>query len=352
MSLPIKYLLTQAIQQTPSADNSQPWHITWTDSILSLSYDTARVADKTFPSNSPAILLSIGAAIENLYQVACQLNIDINIDTSLYIECENPTYFRAHFKQSDLDKPITVDSIPVFERHTNRLAYTSTPIAEDILAVLKNLTLGSASLRIISDKKEIKILGKLVQKASEIRFKTQEINEWLAKSLRFGNDAEKTKDGLDVATLDLPPGGSLFLRLIGNWKRMQLLNLLGTYLTMSLIDSAPVKKAPALIAITAPSNAQGIMEAGQLMEKVWIDLNSKGIAAHPYYVICDQLHRRKSGVIPKGLEKKADMIYAETQQLFQFEEGKELQMLLRIGHPKKTAKRSQRLDFNKFCSGL
>ncbi len=343
MIVSLKHYLTCAIQQTPSADNSQPWHIHWSNNSLSLCYDAERVAEQTFPANSPATLLAIGAAIENLRQAAAQLKLEIQIDTSTYTETTSPSYFIAHFNQADLSQTVATPPSAIFDRHTNRLAYSNKPLTDDTIALLKKLTLGNAKVICFTDKQKIRQLAKLVRKASEIRFKTREINEWLGRSLRFGTEAERRKDGLDVATLDLPLGGSLFLRLISDWNRMSVLNLFGAYLTMSIIDSAPVKKAPALLAITAPSTVEGIMQAGQLMEKLWIELNSKGIAVHPYYVICDQLHRRKARTIPKGLEKKADKIFADTQALFQFNDGDALQMLLRIGYPEKVAKRSQRL---------
>ncbi len=352
MSSSLKQLVNQAIQNSPSADNSQPWHVSWDKNSLSLSYDTPRVGEQTFPADSPAILLAIGAVIENIKQITLAVNTELDITLAPNFSLNNPHYFIASFQNQALEKEYEINNLAVFNRHTNRLGYSSERLTDDIIDMLKNLTLGHAKVKCFSETQDITQLAFLVRKASEIRFKTKEINEWLGRSLRFGKQAEERKDGLDIATLDLPPGGGLFLRLISNWNRMRIFNLFGAYLTMSFIDSAPVKKAPALIAITAPSSTQGIIDAGQLMEKLWISLNEQGIAVHPYYVICDQLHRRKAGIIPKGLEQKADKIYAKTNALFQFDEGDELQMLLRVGHPKKTVKRSQRLDLDKICSNL
>ncbi|NOQ77105.1 MAG: hypothetical protein GQ475_04840 [Methylococcaceae bacterium] len=352
MSESLKTLITKAIQHSPSADNSQPWQINWKDNSLFLNYDTDRVANKTFPADSPAIILAMGAALENIKQITNTLNIAIEIDLCQKIDLASPCYFKVHFGQTNVDKEIETVPFSVFNRHTNRFSYSSKPLSTEILHALKNMSLNHVRVHVITDKADIKRMTHLVRMASEIRFKTKEVNEWLGKSLRFGNDADKTKDGLDVATLDLPPGGSLFLRLICNWKRMQFLNLFGTYITMSFIDSAPVKKAPALIAITAPSSIKSTLEAGQLMEKVWIELNKQGIAVHPYYVICDQLNRRKLNIIPKGLEKKADKIASDVQDFFQFKEDETLQMLFRVGIPEKKALRSQRLPFSDISTEL
>lgn len=146
-------------------------------------------------------------------------------------------------------------------------------------------------------------MASLVKDASQIRFQTQEIHEWLGRSLRFGKQAMQTRDGLDVATLDLPPGGSLFMRFISDWRRMKAMNFLGTHKFMSWVDSMPVKSAPAIIAIIGQAGFRETLSAGQLMQSIWIDLNEQGIAVHPYYVVPDQMNRLKDGVVPKDLQQ-------------------------------------------------
>jgi hypothetical protein len=121
---------------------------------------------------------------------------------------------------------------------------------------------------------------------------------------------------------------------------------------MSFTDSHPVGKAPAIVAIISPSGFQDVLAAGQLMNRIWIDLNAKGVAVHPYYVVADQLHRCQEEVIPEGLEKQADLVFEATNQLFQFNDGEALQMLFRVGYPKKEAVRSKRISIEKVCSGI
>lgn len=344
----IKSLLSQAAQQAPSADNSQPWLLYWQGNTLSIRYDSERVGKKTFPENSPATLLSIGAVIENLNQAAKAHRVKISWNIAEQIDKNNPVYCHCHISTTD-DVKIFDNLLPLYERNTNRLPYLSTPLPIQQLEVLKKLTLGTIRVKVFQSHEEIGRTAQLVRFASEIRFRTHEINEWLGKSLRFGKQAKSCGDGLDVATLDLPPGGTLFLKLISNWQRMKWLNLLGAYKFMSFIDSLPVKKAPALVAIIGPKGFHEYLSAGQLMQRIWIDLNAQGIAVHPYYVIADQINRFQGGKIPRNLIKQATQTNEEAIQLFELNEGETLHMLFRIGYPKKKAKRSKRLPLEVIC---
>lgn len=348
----IKTLLTQAIQQAPSADNSQPWRIDWHENTLTISYDTARVSNNTFAADNPATLLSIGAAIENLLQAAYAYKIPTDCQITKQFNPLNPVYCICHITapQDPLEEPVL--PLPLHQRHTNRCAYSTQHLAPLSIDSLESQTLNGMRIKVIEQHKKIMEVSKLVRLASEIRFRTQEINEWLGKSFRFGRQAELTNDGLDVETLNLPLGGSLFLRFISNWKRMKLLNLLGAYKFMSFIDSSPIKQAPALVAIIGPSGFHESLSAGQLMQRTWISLNAQGIAVHPYYVISDQINRYQAGTVPKKLENQASQVLNSARNILDLPEKETLHMLFRIGYPKKTAKRSRRLALQKICPGI
>jgi hypothetical protein len=119
---------------------------------------------------------------------------------------------------------------------------------------------------------------------------------------------------------------------------------------MSLIDSYPIRKAPAIFAVISSPEYGSIIDAGRLMERLWINLNANGLAVHPYYVVADQLNRRDNGTVPSELKAASDSIFSEVNQFFDFEKNENLQMLFRVGYPKKTAIRSRRLPIEQIIS--
>jgi len=347
MTLISDYLI-QAVRLAPSADNSQPWRVEFSGNTLKVFYATERVRDKTFSPENPATLLSMGAALENIQQAAEMIGVKIKINIPRTLDSMIPCYFEIVIENGDQNLNIAnIEAHPLHQRYTNRFPFLTKPLPIALRQVLKNLTLNDARTVVFDTQPEIKDISELVRKASEIRFRTRETNEWLSKSLKFsGNKLE----GLDVKTLDLPPGGAYFLRLIGNWQVMKVLNLLGTYKSMSFIDSYPLRKAPAIIAIISPLDFQNVMDAGRLMEQIWVKLNENGLAVHPYYVVSDQLNRRITGNVPADLEKPSKSVFESAKNLIQLKENESLQMLFRVGYPKKKVVRSKRLQINEICS--
>lgn len=338
-------LLVQSGLQAPSADNSQPWCFKWDGNSLSVIYDIARVQGQTFPANSPATLLSLGATIENI----TELSRYYEIEADLFCPIENLSTTCSGAKISfqsvnSLKSTMPPIAHPTSERHTNRFAYHKTAIPQPAIDHTAILTENSARLVIIDQKPAIHEIALLIKIASEIRFQTQEVHEWLGKCLRFTKEDVKKADGLDVRTLDLPPGGSIFLKFISNWKRMKLLNRIGAYKLLAQIDSAPIKAAPAIVAIIAPGTPQGAVDAGRLLCRSWAYLNTQGIAVHPYYVVADQLTRLKDKAVPEKLIGQAQDINQQCTKALSLKEGETLHMFLRVGYPKrKNPTRSLRL---------
>lgn len=330
--------------QAPSADNSQPWHFIWDGSLLSIKYDTPRVEGKTFPANNPATLLSLGAAIENIYLISN--SYEIKCCHSVTFEDLSSTHAKAiiDFQSTpQLALPDPLNNHPVVNRHTNRFAYHSKTLPKLAVNHLEKLTRGSARLLLIDNKASVHKAGKLVELASNIRFQTKEVHEWLGKSLRFTKDDVKKADGLDVRTLDLPPGGSAFLKFISSWNRMKVLNQIGAYRLLAKIDAAPIKAAPAILAVIAPATPQGAIDAGMLMCNAWTYLNNEDIAIHPYYVVADQLTRLRENTVPEQLINSARDIEQQCQAALDLKEDETLHMFLRAGYPKKVPPRSLRL---------
>lgn len=326
--------------QAASADNSQPWMFSCDADCFVISYDTQRVQNNTFPPLNPATLLAVGGCVENIEAYARSINLAIRCD---YVLAEQKGRFEfVHF--SLIEGAVNADSKPApnFCRHSNRHKFHSTPVSQTILKIILGLNRSSARVRVFTLPEDLAAIRKTVRDASEIRFQTQEVHEWLGKSLRF--DPQKDAyDGLDVRTLALPPGGGQLLRLISDWKRMALLNKIGLYKALSAIDSVPVGEGPALIAIVGGTGAAEVIESGKLLNAVWTELNRQGLAVHPYYVVPDLLYRLREGQIPSNLLVQAESVKAASNKLLSLANGETLHMLLRTGHPTKRHIQSQRL---------
>lgn len=329
--------------QAASADNSQPWIFSWDADVFVIAYDGPRVNDNTFPPLNPATLLAIGGCLENIETYAKASNLSLS--------CTYPLAERdGRFEFVRITLRPTVDTtestpVPNFCRHTNRHPYYSTPISLAVLKRIASWNRGSARIQTLTQPADLAALRKAVHRASEVRFQTREVHEWLGKSLRFDHQ-RNAHDGLDVRTLALPPGGVQLLKLISDWDRMALLNKVGFYKVLSAVDSAPVGKGPALVAIVGGTEAMDVMDSGRLLNAVWTELNRQGLAVHPYYVIPDLLYRLREGLVPPALQPQAAAVKAETAHQLSLGPEETLHMLLRVGHPTRRCIPSQRLPMD------
>ncbi len=325
--------------QAPTADNHQPLKYRYQDGSLLCFYDEARVAGRTFSKTDPATLLAVGAAYENLLQAAKALSISVE---PVSVLSNDGSFFSVKIIENSPYREADLSSHPIFLRHTNRNPFVKN---SDIRAELDQLSFEGfdhPKPKVITQEEKIRDISKAIEKASRIRFETQEVHEWLGQSIRYGRTAQEKLDGLDINTLCLPPGGALFMKFISDWKRMDFLNKLGMSSMMAKIDAQPVAQASALIAITGENSEKGAMSAGGALTNVWGELNSRQLAVQPYYVLSDLEQRINTGGVPQKHIESARDICASTKKILGIREER-LYMIFRVGRAKKDAVRSLRL---------
>lgn len=339
--------LTRCVTAAPSADNSQPWVMELAGvHAAKICYAKERVAGHTFGPLAPATLLSIGAVQENIRQTADAQGS--SVDIRRWPDLDSDAYFKVVWGSDSVWRNGPAQS--VLARHTNRFPYQKTPVPRELLTEIGQFTEGDARVVSVTDHSRDTVAG-LIRRASQVRFQTREVHEWLGQSLRFTPTEVAQGDGLDVATLALPPGGAALLRFLTPWSRMRMLNRVGGYRLMAAIEAVPISAGPSLVAIVSPSSKDHWLDAGMLMERVWIALNQAGLAVHPYYVVPDQLHRLREGQVPAPLREQVNGLAEQCKPLFGLVADEQLQMLLRVGYPTREAPRSRRLPETALLAG-
>jgi hypothetical protein len=240
--------------------------------------------------------------------------------------------------------PVDDLQLALSRRHTNRGPYETTPLDAELRDRVAVATEGTARALVVSSPEGKRQLTKLLRDASSVRFRTEEIHRWLGASLRFTPTEVARGDGLDLATLLLPPGAASLLRFSLDWRRMVLLNRFGAYKLFAALEAAMLSKCAALVAIIGsvrdPADA---LAAGRLLERLWIALNDAGLAVHPYFVLSDQLHRLRAGRVGQEFRASIAAVARDVALLIGSTE-ETIFMLFRVGHPKiENPARSRRL---------
>jgi len=338
--------LAQAGHQAPSADNSQPWRFHWNPEVMTLR--VSRV-DEGLGANHPAVLMALGAVLENIVQAALAAGID---PTSWqFIAPSEGQLDVLCIPQPPSDFP-TNQNLPssITQRYTNRNAYFKTPLPDDVIKEITSLSEGDVKTVVIQDRSSIDQIVNVVSLASEARFQTEEIHRWFAQSLRFTEQEVAVGDGLDVATLCLPPGGKLLLNVTKNWSTMNFLNRVGGHKLFAKVEGSGLRNCGAIVAFaSSAATKEAWLAAGRLLQRVWLLLASRDFAAQPYFVLSDQLHRLTTNQVPADLRDQVEKIEKQVKTLPAIEQ-QTLFMLLRIGRAKAKAVRSRRFSLDAVTS--
>lgn len=330
----------------PSADNAQPWRLTWNGEALAIGYVERHASSKVFTAHSHATLLGVGAVAENL-------------DTALRANGVAGQWQWASGDQqpygsvalAHVPATFTVPEGPL-ARHTNRLPFRRDPLPAELVTRLGACREGGNRVVLLSDALRKARLVRMVRLCSEARFCNRELHQWLFDSLRRTPAEVARGDGLDLNSLGLPPGGKSMLRFIADWGRMRSLNRLGAYKLLARSEVGLIGAAPALLCLTGPADSASVIAAGRLLTRAWTTLNIEGIAVQPYYVVTDQLTRLHDGTLASGFSEQIAAVERDMHSLLGLPQGEVLHMILRLGYPKAMPVRSRRLELGRVFSSI
>lgn len=283
MSLDYRKLVEAAIL-APTPDNNQPWRFAVRDDRLLVFLDAAR----TLPSdvNGMFDLVGLGAAVENACIAARQVGFEPKVELA---DCpaeslKDPSQPAALISFVPGAQPDPLYTYLV-DRCTCRKLYSTKPPPDDALRELSKAVESFSWVRVdwVTDRRRIKELASLLAASDLIRFQYEPFHNELFRQLRFTEEeAEQTRDGLDVRTLDLPPGIAWLLRTLKPWKRMHRLHQLGfgRFLTMPSRLAVQRSGGVGLLSVDCATVAR-FLQGGMAMQRLWLTATSLKLALQP-----------------------------------------------------------------------
>jgi hypothetical protein len=285
--------LIEAAILAPTPDNNQPWRFAVRDGRLLLFLDPAR----TLPSdvNSMFDLVGLGAAIENACIAARQAGYEPRVDFGAGVS-PGQTAGTAAPQLSDPSRPVaSIEFAPggqpdplypyLATRCTRRRLYSTKPVSAEALAQLSDAAQQWGAVRVdwVTDRAQISEMARLLAASDLIRFQYEPFHNELFRQLRFtAQEAEETRDGLDVRTLDLPPGAGWFLHKLKPWNRMRKVHQLGLGRLLTVPSALAVKRSGAvgLLSVDQPK-PEPFLQGGMALERLWLTATSLNLALQP-----------------------------------------------------------------------
>jgi len=346
-------LLTAGIM-APSADNMQPWKFRIGDDSLELFLDQEQMGHFFDPAQV-ATAIGCGALIENIDHYARHMGLQMRVD--LQGEGEPKPVATMSFSPMK-ERPHEHDlSTEVYSRCTDRGLYDRRKTLgagvktalQDSVNQTENFT-----LTFYDNPEQRKKIIKTVYGADTTRFSHEKVHEDFYHVLRFGEDADRTREGLAQSTLGIEFFFIPALKALRSWKVTRFLNKsVGLHHMMALRGVwLPMVYSSSLVSITLNGPADYLL-SGRVMERFWLQATAAGLSVQPLGAFPLFLARVKI----LGGEGFSDAEIAKLNNLEQlfasatpgYQVGRDqLVMLFRLGFAKRPPNRSLRRPVDSF----
>ncbi|GIV32599.1 MAG: hypothetical protein KatS3mg031_0134 [Chitinophagales bacterium] len=334
--------LVEAAIRAPSGGNNQPWKWVYEGRNLYLLLDRNR-ATAFLDFEQAGSYLSLGAATENLVLQAHRFGLEVSVET--FPDAQNPLLAAVfRFFHGAPPAGITVESHQhdgladaIGIRLTNRLIRERKNIEAIRLFELQHIgqTVTGAEVKLITGAEAMKQVGELISRTDRIMLTHREGHKGFVSEIRWTEEeAQRTRDGVDLATVDLTPGEIAGLKIARNWSVVKTLNNWGGGSVFEKLSRKGVAAASALGLITMPgTDSLHYFLAGRALERLWLYANLHQIALQPMTALPFMLLRLVRGNgqgLSEGNIKDLHRIRLRLHQLFDVGENRNPAFLFRL----------------------
>ena len=278
--------LVNAACAAPSTGNDQPWKWLYQNGTLYLFHDEYR-SFSFGDYRKIASYISFGAAYENLNIHALKQGLEPyykfvgSPDKKLVVAIRFKSIENKQLAQllESLDKAI-------LKRLTNRTPAPKANIQPEVYQQLVSFaeSVPGAKFQIFTDEKILGGLAEIIGFCDRVRLLNREGHyDFVHREMRWtSEEAEKSRDGIDIKTLGLSNSQMAALGVIKNEQVISTINDLGGGKALDMLAKRTVSSASALCLITLPKfELKSFFEGGRSMERMWLAATNFGLAIHP-----------------------------------------------------------------------
>ncbi len=279
--------LVGAATLAPSGGNCQPWRWAWNGSRLRGVHDLER-SRSFLDYQHRATYLAFGAAIENLALAAGEMSL--HAEVTVFPEIADPSVicdvsFSPARTDGSVRDPLAAGHAAVIrQRFTNRRLGRRVPLPrEDAAALVAVAESSGARLELLAEAEPLGWIAELLGRADRLRLLSRLMHHEMMHELRWTRaDAERTRDGLDVATLELSATDLAGMRIASSWPALELVAKLGGGRALEKPSKKAVAAASAVGLLTVPgARPEDFIRGGRALERVWLEANARGFAFQP-----------------------------------------------------------------------
>lgn len=275
----IKKILDVSVN-APSGSNSQPWSFKINGNKLYV-YAHPEKDHPILNFHNRGTWIAHGALIENIIIVSrahgYRTKITIFPDHNL-----NNLTAQIEFEKSEVINEPLYPAVSL--RATNRKFYDQTPLTQNQKQeFLKTIAeIGErVTFKLIEEPDQLKVLGRAVSVNEIVMFENKKLHHLFVKELVWNEkELSKRADGLYVKTMELKPPQEKALRLFKFWPVMSLLNKVGVARAVAKDNAKNYASCAAMGLITVDNKDGAFINAGRLIERLWLKATTMGLSFH------------------------------------------------------------------------
>ena len=279
----LDFIISAGIR-APSGDNAQPWKFEKSDQSIRLFLDT-KADDSFFNFRQTASIISCGAVLENMEVAASALALES--ETKYGSGDKGGAIAELILKPGTPERTLPVESI--WNRRTNRTMYEQNPIPADLLELIQKSAaqFPSVLLHVVTDKKKLEALARIVFQADRIRSELRSLHEHLHKMIRLTEaDAKLYRDGFPIQNLEAGMAGGMFLKITRPWPVMSVLNRIGAARLVAAHSYQGLTNCSAAGLLTVKGNkTSDFLTGGRALQRIWLTLTSCNLDMQPMTAI-------------------------------------------------------------------
>lgn len=269
----------------PSAGNNQPWKWVFTKGMLFLFHDKYRSWSwgDYYEMGSH---MGLGAALENVHLQTEALSLKDMVE--LFPVANEPELIAAiRFSGSATaaDDDVISFAEHLYTRNTNRKIGKRQKLNEGFYTQLQEVVNSEEEVKIYftEDQAELDELSEIIGECDKVRLLNELGHEEFYHEIRWTREeAEKTRDGVELGSVDITQGEIAGFKVAGDWKAVELLSKWDKGDAFKKLSLKAVKNASGIILFTIPEfTHKNLITAGKAVEKAWIFANQQGISVHP-----------------------------------------------------------------------
>jgi nitroreductase len=347
--------MLEAAILAPTAENVQHWRFTIGEDRFFIGLDENRGSASDV--GGMLVLTGMGTAIENAVIAARHEGFEPEVryvnKSEDRVEAPIETIAEVALEEAGAGDPL----FEAIEGRCTSRRMKPEPLKRDILAGLAENCSGFSNVRIdwVTEPGDLRMLARLVGAANQIRFEHEPFHREFYGNMRFSREEVlATRDGLDVATLQLPPGVGAVLKLLCKWPRMKAANWLGFSRTVARQAAAEVRSSGAVGILTVDdADSHSFIDGGRALERIWLATTLRGLGFHPAAalpVFLAYATRTDGSRLLEKHQRVTRRMSRQFDQLFPQLTGRIVQMVFRVGVADRPKVRSLRRSVEDFVA--